>query len=525
MTDEQTTFERHKRRRDAVWQDRSAWDHLYEDVYKYVIPHRRPGGQGRQKNPVDNIFDMTATMSAMQFAGSLQNDLFPAGVSPFNLESGPVARSRLGAAAAQLDRALERMADGIYPFFLTGEWDTAVHETCIDLGIGTGALLPVKGTAQDPVIFVSIPADEIAIGCDAYGRTNFVSWRQTMERQQARDAFPNGRFPDDFATSENRTTPVRIFQDFVKHPQSGWDFRVSLDDNAGVGFVATNWTRTQPIAVPRYYRVPGEAYGRGPLLLALPSIKTLNKAQELALKSAAIQMLGIWGFRAGGTFNPDTVRVGPGQFWPMQATGGVLGPDVTRIDPASGRMDVAELVIGNLRDDIKAALYDNRLPEGQGTPRSASEIVARLRQKAEVHVGAFGRLTREINPVIVPRVAEILFDHGYLPAPVRIDQLLVSLSVQSPMAAALNAERLAGIANYIEFIGAIAGPDQVPVYADIDAVLGEVGRAMHIPKRLIPTPEKQQEIRAAQQAQQAELFAAEMARAAAPKLVEGAMQE
>ena len=38
----------------------------------------------------------------------------------------------------------------------------------------------------------------------------------------------------------------------------------------------------QPIAVPRYYRVPGEAYGRGPILMALPSIKTLNRAQDFS---------------------------------------------------------------------------------------------------------------------------------------------------------------------------------------------------------------------------------------------------
>lgn len=151
----------------------------------------------------------------------------------------------------------------------------------------------MKGTAQDPVIFVSIPFDEIAIGTDGYGRTDFVSWRQKMERHGIRHAFPRGRFPDGFFTNSNMTQEVDLYQDFVKDPGGfGWHFRVSLKTEAG--FIATDRYRTQPIAVPRYYRVPGEVYGRGPVLLALPSIKTLNKAQELALKSAAIQMLGIW---------------------------------------------------------------------------------------------------------------------------------------------------------------------------------------------------------------------------------------
>lgn len=522
MTEEGELFSRHKQRRDSVWMKRAPWDKIYQDVYDYAIPHRRPGGAGTVKNPVDRIFDMTATMSSMQFAGSLQQDLFPSGVSNFTLESGAIAKLRLGAEAVQLDRMLEKLADSTTPFFLTGDWDTAIHETCIDLSVGTGALLPVKGTPQEPIIFVSIPFDEIAIGTDGYGRTNFVSWKQKMERHAIRDAFPRGRFPEGFFKNSNMNDELQLFQDFSKDPNGfGWHFRVSLQNEGG--FIATDRYRTMPIAVPRYYRVPGEAYGRGPVLLALPSIKTLNKAQELALKSAAIQMLGIWGYRAGGTFNPDTVRVGPGEMWPMQSTGGVLGPDVSRIDVASGRMDVAQMVIGNLRDDIKAALFDNRLPEGQGTPKSASEIVARIRQKAEVHVGAFGRLSNEIMPVIVPRVMEILFDLGFLPSPVSVDQLLVAISVQSPMSAALNAERLTGIANYVEMIGAIAGPDKVPRYANLDSVLEHVGKGLHIRREMIPTKDEQKTFDEAQQQQQMQAIMAQSAITAAPKMIEGAM--
>lgn len=129
MSEEADLFTRHKQRRDAIWSKRGAWDKIYQDVYDYAIPHRRPGGDGTTKNPVDRIFDMTATMSAMQFAGSLQQDLFPSGVSSFTLESGPIAKLRLGAEAVTLDRMLEKMADSMFPFFLTGDWDTAIHET------------------------------------------------------------------------------------------------------------------------------------------------------------------------------------------------------------------------------------------------------------------------------------------------------------------------------------------------------------------------------------------------------------
>jgi len=42
--------------------------------------------------------------------------------------------------------------------------------------------------------------------------------------------------------------------------------------------------KTSPWVVSRYMKVAGEIYGRGPLITALPDIKTLNKVKELVLK-------------------------------------------------------------------------------------------------------------------------------------------------------------------------------------------------------------------------------------------------
>jgi hypothetical protein len=205
-------------------------------------------------------------------------------------------------------------------------------------------------------------------------------------------------------------------------PGGGWHFIAVIDKMESE--IVHERMRTQPIAVPRYYRIPGEAYGRGTALTAMPSIKTLNKAQELALKSAAIRMLGIWAYRAGGTFNPNTVRMGPGEFWPMQSTGGILGPDVSRLDAASGDLNVANLVIEGLQGQVKTAMNDTRLPDYQGTPKSASEITGYLQQSSEIHIGADGRLISEIMPVIVPRAAEILYEQRFLQTVQSIDNLL-----------------------------------------------------------------------------------------------------
>lgn len=512
-----------KRRADKAWEARAPWDVIYRDAYDYVVPQRRPTAQSVLENP--KLYDMTAPMAAMHFAGKLQQDLFPPGQESFIIEAGPLATQALmamggGEAAVKLvNRELDKTAKLMHPFFLSGEWNTAIHEACVDLAIGTAAVLLVKGDASnDPLRFATIPFDQIAIWIDALGKMQGCDWKQTIEREQVYLMWPDAKWPKEFLDL-NKSHPhqdVEIHQTFYcdAKPGGGWHFIAWIDKMEGE--IIHERYRSQPIAVPRYYRVPGEAYGRGVALTALPSIRTLNKAQELALKSAAIQMLGIWAYRSGGTFNPNTVRMGPGEFWAMQSTGGILGPDVSRIDPASGSINVAQLVIGNLQEQVKAAMLDNRLPEYQGTPRAAAEIVGRLRQNSDVHIGASGRLISEILPVVVPRGAEILYELGILGNIQNIDNLLFSVRVRSPMAAALNAATLSGVMNYVEVVDLVAGPQNRPLYLDIDKTLQKFEKGFQIDPDLVPDDAKKAEVRkemaAAKQQEMEMMVAAEAAK-------------
>ena len=282
--------------------------------------------------------------------------------------------------------------------------------------------------------FVCIPFDELAIENDAYGKVVAIFWKSQLTRRAIKTAFKDGKFPRQFADhlKEKPDDEVDIYQDFVLNSDTGrWRFCVWLRDSEE--FVKTNDYKTQPLAVPRYHRVPGEAYGRGPILLALPTIKTLNKAVELTMKAAAIQMLGIWGYRPG-TFNPDTVRLAPGEFWPMHSTGGVLGADVQRMDTSSGKVDFGQLISQELRLQVQSMLGDDKLPADGATPRSATEIMERMKRIQKNHMGAWARVVNEVIPVIVMRVMEILARRKVKGVPpIDIDALLVKIDVMSPI--------------------------------------------------------------------------------------------
>jgi Bacteriophage head to tail connecting protein len=527
MADNSTTVADQRQRANRAWQLHSGWDHLYQDAHDYVIPFRKTGGQGTNKAMADVMFDMIGPNSAMHLAGQLHRILFS---QPPQLAAGPLVRvekARYGKKGLleldKLDRELERTGEFIYPFMEAGDLGTVGHEACIDLGFGTGIIIPMRGTPDRPVIFHAPGAHEVALQGDMYGQVCLASWRRNVERKALLDAMPEGKFSTAFkeAAKTGGTAEVQLYQDFYKLPDGRWKFCAYMDSDCDE-FIAEETYRTKPIATPRLNVVAGEMRGRGPILLALPGIKVQNKAQELVLKAAALQMIGIWGYRANSGFNPDTAPMEPGAFWSMQSTGGILGPDITRLDPASGNLNIASMLLQGNGDQIRDALMDTRLRPTLGTPKSASEIAGLLQQAASANIGGIGRAWRESYPDIVPRVAEILNSFGYLGGVMDFNRLFVSIGVRSPIAGVVEADKAMAIARYAEMMNAF-DPGKLPEHLIMDDASDDIAKALMIPKRLVPDVDQRLQIRQALQQQQQQAMAAQMAVKAAPNLAAGAL--
>ncbi len=500
----------HKKRSERAWSDRAVWDAIYLDAYEFVIPYRRPSSRvGKGVQTVQRLFDSTAIESAFRAAGQLHQDLFAPGF--WKLSPGPVAKAQLQPQEVDaLAAALEQITNIASAFFQTGEFDMASAETCIDLLVGTGTLFPVEGDDENPIRWVCISFDEIALEVDAYGKVVAIFWKSRLSRRAIDGAFPNGSYPAAFteALASNPEQEIEIHQDFYFDPASKqWIFCAHITESAEA--IVTDSYRTQPMAVGRYHRVPGETNGRGPILLALPTIKTLNKAAELTLKSAAIQMLGIWGYRPGGTFNPDTARLAPGEFWPMQGTGGVLGPDVTRLDVSAGKIDVGSLITTELRTQIQNMLGDDKLPDKGATPVSATEIMARMKRIQQNYLGAYGRLVNEIIPVVVRRVLEILYRRKLIPQNINIDTLLIKVDVLSPIATAVKSAAHSRIIDFFQLVGQLKGPQAMDLICKVDDGLRLIGEDM-VPPSLLRTVDEQKSIEATIQAAVAAIVKSQM---------------
>ena len=272
-------------------------------------------------------------------------------------------------------------------------------------------------------------------------------------------------------------------------------------------------SRTCPWLIPRYFRVSGETWGRGPVMLAMPTIKTLNTAARLQLQAAAIAMLGIYTATDDGVFNPDLATLEPGAFWKVARNGGPMGPSVTRFpDP---RLDLSNLVLNEMRMGVKATMMDQSLPPDGAAVRSATEIMERIKRLASDHLGAYGRLVKEVVVPAVKRAMEIAYNRMLIPQELPIDQLLVRVRVKSPLAIAREAQRVQKVIEWLQMVIAVAAATGQPGFlsriAHVERALPSAGRDLGVPNEFIVSDEERAAIDQQAQQQQELMMAAQVA--------------
>ena len=128
---------------------------------------------------------------------------------------------------------------------------------------------------------------------------------------------------------------------------------------------------------------------------------------------------------------------------------------------------------------IQAGYNDQTLPPDGQSPRSAAEIIERVKRMGEDHSGFFGRLVHELALPLRRIVMEILFEQGILKSDLKIDQLFAKLRIVSPMGSAYRARRAVNYLNFVQACNA-AEPGAAHVVTPIDDGLRQVGHDLGV---------------------------------------------
>jgi hypothetical protein len=248
-------------------------------------------------------------------------------------------------------------------------------------------------------------------------------------------------------------------------------------------------------------KVAGEIYGRGPLITALPDIKTLNKVKELVLKNASLAISGVYTAADDGVLNPATVKIIPGAIIPVARNGGPQGESLKPL-PRAGDFNVSQIIINDLVTNIKRILLDESLPPDNMSARSATEVVERMKELSQNLGSAFGRLINETMIPLVSKTLQVMDERGLIDLPLRVNGLEVRVAPIAPLAMAQNMEDVTNTMQFVQ-MAAQLGPEgqATPKYGEIiDFIADKLG----VPTRLRASSEERQFNleQAAQQAQQ-----------------------
>lgn len=282
---------------------------------------------------------------------------------------------------------------------------TTIHQCYLDLVIlGTACLFMAETPigASSAFSFTAVPMRDIAILPNAVFHTATMPAREVLEK------YPTWTPPADIADQIKRdpATPLRLVQSLV-----GTDFTAWLDVGGDIenNIVARGTFETNPYMIFRWSVLSGEQYGRGPVLRALPDIKTANKVVELVLKNATIAVSGIWQADDDGVINLNNINLTPGAIIPKAVGSSGLTPLSSGAD-----FDVSQIILKDLRERIRHALLADRLGLLSEKEMTATEIMARNSDMMRILGATYGRLLHEFIRPLTDRGLQILSRRGVI---------------------------------------------------------------------------------------------------------------
>jgi hypothetical protein len=389
---------------------------LWQACYDHVLPGPAGGAA---------LFDATAADAAEQLAASLLAELTPPWSRWFGLSP---ARSLEDHAAV----ALEEAAMTLQGHFDRSNFVVEMHQAFLDLVVaGTGLLLVEEAPLGESSAFrfTAVPIRSAVLEEGPDGRLSTVFRQMRLTAGQLRARFPAATLPPDLARAAAEDDPAQHPVLEAVWPERGATrYAVLLADAAQPLLLAEGRFAETPCIAFRWLKVPGETYGRGPVMKALPDIRTANKVVELVLKNASIAVTGIWQAEDDGVLNPDTVKLVPGAIIPKAPGSAGLTPLA-----APGNFDVSQLVLQELRARIRTALLADRLGPPQEARTTATEVLERSAQTARLLGASYGRLQAELLTPLVTRCLAILRRRGEIP-PLLLDGRDVALRYESPLA-------------------------------------------------------------------------------------------
>jgi len=347
-----------KKRFDAAKKVKDIWNTTYQEAAQYAMPERdnfyEETINGEQRTGSGIIYDSTAQVAFSKFVSNLQSSMIPAGKTWSELEAGGELETNV-----DFRQALQDVTKTTFQNIHNSNFDTTAAEALMDLGLGTGALMVHKGINGKGLSFSSVPLKDLIIDAGPRGTVGNVYRCHKVEYRNIEKTWPDATIPEDmrsnYVGNEGKeaelievTQPKKVKVPSKITPGKKEEVDGYLYEVYTKGFkhrLVSRSMRTSPFIIFRWEVAPGEVYGRGPLLKALPDIRVLNKTKELLLKNASLNVAGAYTVVDDGTVNIQNLKIKPGSFIPVAANdGSPQGPSIAPLARA-GDVNVSQIIL------------------------------------------------------------------------------------------------------------------------------------------------------------------------------------
>lgn len=465
---------------------RDPWESVYDDCYLYALPSK---SSFYDQNPgvdrTSRIYDETAVVGVQELASRLQAGIVPTNARWAELEPGGDVPPEEHAA---VQAALEDVNKFLFDTLQSSNFSQEIHESLLDLALGTACLRVDEGDAQNPLIFSAIPLPQLFLDTGPDDRIDTVFRERHMRADRLEIAYPGAQVPEEIKRRREHERPRTVgvvegcYRLYDRPNVERYRYVVLVPEHKAL--LVDEEYRGQgscPYVPFRWAKAAGEVWGRGPLLNVMPAVRTCNLTVQLILENADMAVAGIWTAEDDGVLNPDNIRLIPGTIVPISPGSGGLKP----LAPA-GNFDVAQLVLEDMRNNIKRGLYNDQLGRPDKTPMSATEVSERQADLSRQIGAAFGRLFVELATGVIQRAVYILRKRGLIELPM-INGREVRLRATSPLAQAQAFQDITALDRMLEMFAVRFGPQAAMAFTKPEAIAPYLAERFNVPLKLVRT--------------------------------------
>ena len=283
--DERDLIATMRRRFERAQAARSGWESAWQDCYEFALPPAQAGLQGAGSAfsaPAlsSRLFDGTAPDAVDQLAASLLARLTPPWSRWFGLTAGrdltPDEQQKVGP-------ELEAIADALQTHFDRSNFAVEIHQCYLDLAAaGTACLLFEEAPigADSAFRFTAVPLAEAWLEESAEGRLDTVFRRTSLPGEAFRRRFPDAELDPETRRriDAGEELHIDVIEAVLPDGEDGYRYLALRDGGtmaaapADDAPLAEGRFRRSPFIAFRWLKAPGEAYGRSPVMKALPDI-------------------------------------------------------------------------------------------------------------------------------------------------------------------------------------------------------------------------------------------------------------